>query len=270
MNSLSFNLAIKETILLAIVYFFINYFKIPNGMWLLGTILATYAPFSEHSIEKTKRKIIGTIGGFLLSSLVFLCVNSNIVIIILVLISLYFIIYISAYDIRAIFITFSAISAAGISQIVINIYVLGFDRVGFILISSILVYIAMKWIYPFSFKNAIKDLIINYKLLNNDILDALDIEKGIDYDEVFKLNLINKYLWRKGNYLDNYLLAFTKNKQISSDIEEKLIKEILYIEGSLIDDLIHFYIGDKEIREKVLSNINEKIIRIDKLSLEII
>lgn len=222
MKSIKFNAAIKGAILNTLAVFIVFYFNIPDGRWILYTIIVVYLPFSEQSVKKLGQRVFGTVIGFIVFDILLFISQNKIYICVLVLISLYFSIYLIDYGKRAIFITFTAIASQFLMYKDQIYYIVSLYRIGYVILGAVVAFLAIKYIYPINFKKSIDDIFYKYKNLDINILENLNWEKDVEmsYEDII---IINRYMYIKSNFI---------NKYAKSEVLTEIMKYESYIVGA--------------------------------------
>ncbi len=159
-KSLRFCYAIRVAICVTIATFIVQYFEIPEGRWILFTLISIITPLYESSKSKTKDRIFATIiGSFVIFILFSLFEDSNTRMLIILLAG-YLNGYTKEYKYSTIFVTISAIGSAALIG---DIKVLAVNRLLFVFIAVLVALFANKYIFPYKLKDSIIQLKIMYE-----------------------------------------------------------------------------------------------------------
>lgn len=197
-NSIRFSYALKIALATSLSGFIMDYFKIPEGRWIMFTVFSLIQPYSENCIIRTKKRIQGTLVGGILVVILFSIAKDQSLRGLIILAAGYIGTYMTDYKYL---IVCNTISAIGSAAIIGNVSVLSFNRVLWVIVGTIIALVINKFVLPYDIKKG-------YDYL-------LDLQNKIIQDMIEEINLIVK---NKGNIykIKNLLL-------VPALIEERLI-----------------------------------------------
>ena len=247
-DSLKFTLAFRCALITSIGVFIVNLFNIELGKWIIFTLHAIIQPYSDYSKTKGYQRLYGTAIGLIIFEILFSIFTSTSSRTIILLLAGYLSTYPENYGYKMIFITISALGASSLTS---NIGIVGFERILFVIIGTLIALCANKIILPYKITEATKSHINNSILLNSEILSTIckKYSRFSTSEELINNLLIrNKLLTRKIDY---------NNTLISSDD----INEYIYNQHTFINDiriLSYSFINIKNISHnaKLLKYIN--------------
>lgn len=172
-NSLRFSYALRVAIGITISAFIVGFFNIEEGRWIIYTVNSLIQPFYERFKQKTKDRIIATIIGVIIITLVFSVIQGSTTRSLVIMIIGYFLSYSNTYRFRTINATISAIGAAAIYG---NSVVLSIDRIVFVIVGAIISIVLSRFVFPYKAEDAKRDLI---KLYEHTIASQINILKEL-------------------------------------------------------------------------------------------
>lgn len=126
--------SIKMTIGVAITIFFVNFFQIQKGLWILMTVMALIEPHFTNIKLKIKHRLIGTILGIIIFYLLFGGLIPSKYFTIITGLLTYIYTFVKRYDLQTMFVTISALNAT--TGVFDTIYQSGFYRISFVFIGT--------------------------------------------------------------------------------------------------------------------------------------
>ncbi|MGL5635126.1 MAG: FUSC family protein [Sarcina sp.] len=225
MESIKFNVAIKGALLISLAVFIVYHFNLPDGRWLLYTVVVVYLPFTELSVTKLRKRIFGTLIGFILFDILLFISQNTLYIAAIMLVSIYFSIYFVDYGKRAIAITYTGIASQYIVDKTQPYYILSFYRIGYVVIGAIIAFVVVQYIFPITMKKRFNLLCKSYNRLNEMIIDNVR-EKDISMS-LREVLIVSKLLSMKGKFLSKY----ANNEKLNTllDLESKITGEYKYL-----------------------------------------
>lgn len=247
-KSLRFSYAMRVAITITLGAFISDFFKLSEGRWIMFTILSLVNPLYEVSKSKTMYRLVATIlGGILVTILfsIFKDMTSRTIIIMLVG---YINSYISQYKYNMILITVSAIGSAAMIG---DVGEFTLSRIVFVAIGALMAIIANKYIFPYKLEDSNKEL---EKLHTISVIEMLkeiyNVAEGIKKPHSIKNLLIVTSLVEEKLKLNNQILH-------DSHYEE-LIKERRFLVANIYE--LYIWIIRANIKPEyikyVLSEIN--------------
>lgn len=270
----------RMAITMTIGLFLMEYFKLPEGRWILFTILSLTTPLYETSKHKIRYRIGSTLVGSVIIIILFSIFKTENIRLLIVMLAGYLQGYVNEYKYKIIFVTVSAIGAAAI---VGNIQELTIERILMVAIGTIIAIIANKYLFPYnleksneqlrkiydaSIKKMFKELrslvegknnpeFIKHLFVTISIIESkARMNKQIDKNQNYN-NIVNERRYLASNIYELYMWIYRES--INSNDIDKIINNVkLLIEYK--DDAItnKVTIIQKSINES--KNINTKII----------
>ncbi len=270
----------RMAITMTIGLFLMEYFKLPEGRWILFTILSLTTPLYETSKHKIRYRIGSTLVGSVIIIILFSIFKTENIRLLIVMLAGYLQGYINEYKYKIIFVTVSAIGAAAI---VGNIQELTIERILMVAIGTIIAIIANKYLFPYnleksneqlrkiydaSIKKMFKELrslvegknnpeFIKHLFVTTSIIESkARMNKQIDKNQNYN-NIVNERRYLASNIYELYMWIYRES--INSNDIDKIINNVkLLIEYK--DDAItnKVTIIQKGINKS--KNINTKII----------
>ena len=270
----------RMAITMTIGLFLMEYFKLPEGRWILFTILSLTTPLYETSKHKIRYRIESTLVGSVIIIILFSIFKTENIRLLIVMLAGYLQGYVNEYKYKIIFVTVSAIGAAAI---VGNIQELTIERILMVAIGTIIAIIANKYLFPYnleksneqlrkiydaSIKKMFKELrslvegknnpeFIKHLFVTTSIIESkARMNKQIDKNQNYN-NIVNERRYLASNIYELYMWIYSES--INSNDIDKIINNVkLLIEYK--DDAItnKVTIIQKGINKS--KNINTKII----------
>lgn len=159
-NSLRFSYALRIAIGITLSAFVVGFFQIEEGRWIIYTVNSLIQPFYERFKEKTKDRIIATLIGVVIITIVFYVIQGSTARSLVIMIIGYFLSYNNSYRYRMINATISAIGAAALYG---NSVVLSIDRIVFVITGAIISILLSMFLLPYKAEDARRDLINLYE-----------------------------------------------------------------------------------------------------------
>lgn len=247
-DSIRFTFAFRISLLLAVSYFIVNLFKIPEGKWIVFTIYAVLEPIFESTNKRMGKRFKGTLIGIFIFILIYILVK-NIYLQGLIFIILYYL-YIIEKDFGTKTI-FTATVSLGLFSIVTDSPSRGIlYRISFVGIGIIIGYLGNKYIMPYDSQRAKKRIIDSYYSFSMDILNFV-LKNPINTKT---LNILNEKIFFSKLY---------ESKLIFRDDDK--IKEFIYNQRSLNNTIyfLMFSIKDSEHKKEILNKLKNHILCID-------
>lgn len=154
-KSIRYCYAMRVSITLTIGAFIMDYFKFPEGRWMLFTILSVITPLYETSKSKTKDRVFATIVGSIIVALLFTIFKDTLSRMIIITAAGYLNGYFREYKYATIFVTISAIGSAALIG---NVQILTINRIFFVFLGAILALAANKFLFPYRLSDSINQL----------------------------------------------------------------------------------------------------------------
>ena len=270
----------RMAITMTIGLFFMEYFKLPEGRWILFTILSLTTPLYETSKHKIRYRIGSTLVGSVIIIILFSIFKTENIRLLIVMLAGYLQGYVNEYKYKIIFVTVSAIGAAAI---VGNIQELTIERILMVAIGTIIAIIANKYLFPYnleksneqlrkiydaSIKKMFKELrslvegknnpeFIKHLFVTTSIIESkARMNKQIDKNQNYN-NIVNERRYLASNIYELYMWIYRES--INSNDIDKIINNVKLLIEYKDDAIINkVTIIQKSINES--KNINTKII----------
>lgn len=270
----------RMAITMTIGLFLMEYFKLPEGRWILFTILSLTTPLYETSKHKIRYRIGSTLVGSVIIIILFSIFKTENIRLLIVMLAGYLQGYVNEYKYKIIFVTVSAIGAAAI---VGNIQELTIERILMVAIGTIIAIIANKYlfsynleksneqlrkIYDASIKKMFKELrslvegknnpeFIKHLFVTTSIIESkARMNKQIDKNQNYN-NIVNERRYLASNIYELYMWIYRES--INSNDIDKIINNVKLLIEYKDDAIINkVTIIQKSINES--KNINTKII----------
>ena len=237
-NSPKFCYAMRMAISIAFGGFIMDYFKLPEGRWILFTILSLTTPLYETSKAKIKYRLVSTLIGSIIIVILFSIFTTQTARLLIVMITGYLQSYVNEYKYRMIFVTVCAI---GTAAVVGNVQELTLERILMVILGTIIAILANRYLFPYSLKNSNEQL---RKIYYNSVKEMFE-QINILLNGEARLEVMNN------------LFVITSLVESKSRINNQIDKdenysEIVNIRRTLVSNIYELY------RSINRSNINDK------------
>ena len=223
-NSLRFSYAFRLALGITFSTFIVDFFNLEEGRWIVYTVNSLIQPFYEHS----KEKMIATMIGIVIITIVFYFIKNPTARMLSTLIIGYLLSFSNTYRIRTITVTVSAIGAAALHG---SSTVLSVERLVFVVTGTIISVILSKFVFPYNAEDARKYLI---SLYDKTIASQINIVK----------NLVSKNE-RADSAMKNEILRanMIEDRLLSNDIddEDSSVHEYLDNQRALVMNIYDLY-----------------------------
>lgn len=170
-NSLKYCYAMRMAISIAAGYFVINLFNFQEGRWMLLTILSLTTPLYETTKSKIVPRIVYTLVGSLIIVVLFTIFRGQNSRLIIVIATGYFQSYTNDYKSRVLF---STVSAIGTAAVVGNVQGFTAERIGMVIVGTIVAIIVNKYLFPYSLKDSNNQLKRIYNISIQKMFEEID------------------------------------------------------------------------------------------------
>ena len=247
-KSLRFCYAMRVAITITLAAFITDFFKLSEGRWIMFTILSLVNPLYEVSKSKVMHRVIATILGGILVTILFSIFKDMTSRTIIVMLAGYINSYISQYKYNMILVTVSAIGSAAMIG---NVGGFTLSRIIFVAIGAIMAIIANKYIFPYKLEDSNKELEKIHTLSVLEMLKEIyNAAEGIKKPHNIKNLLIITSLVEEKLKLNNQILH-------DSHYEE-LVKERRFLVANIYE--LYIWIIKAKVKPEyvkyVLSEIN--------------
>lgn len=154
-NSLKFCYAMRMAISITIGYFIIDLFNFQEGRWMLLTVLSLTSPLYETTKSKIVPRILYTLIGCLIIVILFSIFKGQNSRLIIVLLIGYFQSFANQYKSRVFYSTLSAIGTAAVMG---NVQGFTGERIGMVIVGSIVAILVNKYLFPYNLKDSNRQL----------------------------------------------------------------------------------------------------------------
>lgn len=228
-GSIRLNFALRLSFCLTITLFLGHIFSLYKVIWVTITIMSVMQIYYEDTINKSKERIIGNLIGIFSFAIIIFLIDSEVVAIITLVISLYLTYGFKEYYKLSTFTTLASISAASIST---GFGRIALYRIGLVLLAVIIIFLANKFLFPSKIEDGIK-------ILLSQILyfDEVFIEELCKYNKTPKKN-IKSYNTAHSLLI---ILALTNEKLFlrNSSLKNKNINSIIRENNSMVVNLAY-------------------------------
>ena len=247
-KSLRFCYAMRVAITITLGAFITDFFRLSEGRWIMFTILSLVNPLYEVSKSKVMHRVIATILGGILVTVLFSIFEDMTTRTIILMLAGYINSYISQYKYNMILVTVSAIGSAAMIG---NVGGLTLSRIIFVVIGALMAIISNKYIFPYKLEDSNKEL---EKIHTLSVLEMLreiyNVAEGIKKPHSIKNLLIVTSLVEEKLKLNNQILH-------DSHYEE-LVKERRFLVANIYE--LYIWIIRAKVKPEyvkyVLSEIN--------------
>ncbi|WP_346912653.1 FUSC family protein [Clostridium sp.] len=167
-NTIRFKFAIRMAITLTVALLigeFLGFYKV---IWAAITIMSIMQPYYEDTIKKARERVIGNILGILFTGIFINMVDSRMVTLGILTISLYLIYAFKEYYKISLFTAIASICIASFTE---NINVLILYRIVYVIIGVVIVVIANRVVFPYRLKDGVEQLIDKIARLNKKLIE---------------------------------------------------------------------------------------------------
>ncbi|WP_050607231.1 FUSC family protein [Clostridium niameyense] len=235
-NSFRFSYAFRVALGITIGAFIMDFFHLSEGRWIIYTVFSLINPLYEISKKKTKDRIIATIIGAIIVTILFTVFKNTTTRTMILLMSGYLGSYTSEYKHNMIYVTISAIGAAALLG---NTKVITINRILFVILGALIASVINKFVLPYKIKDSNKNLKSMYKNTIKQMLQEIyNLSKSIENDHSIKNLLLITSLIEDKLRLNNQLLKPNKNEYfITKDrvLASNIYELYLYITKNKID-----------------------------------
>lgn len=248
-DSLKLTFAFRIAFLLSVSYFIVNYFKIPEGKWIVFTIYAVVDPLFESTKNRFPKRFKGTLLGVCIFIAIYITVQ-NIYLQAIIFIALYYLFVITKdFGVRtmctaAVSLGLFAMATQSPSKGIIY-------RVVFVVLGILIGYLGNKYIFPYNSTKSNNKILSLYHSLSTEILDFAFNNPVNDY----YFCILREKL---------FLSKLYESKLVSNKNED--IKAFIFNQRILNNTIcfLVFSIKDSSQKDAILAQLKEYIICLDK------
>ncbi|WP_161628735.1 FUSC family protein [[Clostridium] dakarense] len=220
---------IRLGLVVALTFFFVDFFNIQYGEWAVYTVFALSQPHSEYTIYKSKKRIIGTVIGAVIIAILFNLITDTEIRTIMLIAAGYLMSYMSDYRDLVIFVTISSIASAALYVVNPNFIII--NRVVFVVIGIAISLIANKFVFSRKLsdekenlnniqeqasKNMIEEVLFNEGNKNASVIGILSLVPSL-------IDLRIDYLKQNGLNMDKAFI--NRNKILVNDLYQIYLLE---------------------------------------------
>ena len=260
-SSIRFKFAARMSITLTLAIFlaeFLGYYKV---IWALITIMSIMQPYYEDTILKIKERIKGNVIAILFTGIIIHLFHSQLVTNLILIMSLYLLYGFKEYYKISLF---AAIASICISSVSVNLDILLFYRIFYVIAGVIIVLLANKFIFPYKLKNGISQLVEKILRYDEYLIDTsreyLNKSKGDNYirDLIIHITLLTQKLYlRNKQYNSEEINRFI---EINNDFVIRIGYKVLMVYKKKYNENIFKYISDLYERfDKNIKNFKKQI-----------
>ncbi|MEF9952855.1 MAG: FUSC family protein [Clostridium sp.] len=237
-KSIKFSYAFKSALLISLSIGIVEYFNIPEGRWIVFSILAITQPYKQDSSAKSRTRIKGTIAGIIGFCVLFMIIKDPTIRSLLLMLSGYLCSFQSRYDRQMAFITFSALGAASLTAAAGEGGELIFYRVLYVAIGTGIALLGNKIILPYGIEDSTSYLMDTYNRIITEIKKEIDLaSKGEGHIDIVR-NLVMQVNLIEGRVHSNLGIEDSGDPTSKEEIKDTLFKNRI-----LINDLYDEYLG---------------------------
>lgn len=274
LKSPRFAYGIRLGLVVSLTFFIVKFFNIEYGEWAVYTVFALSQPHSEYTIRKSKKRIIGTIMGSIVMTILFNIVTDPGLRTVMLVLAGYLMSYVSDYRNLVAFVTVSAVASAALYVPNPNFIII--NRIVFVVIGIAISLVANKFVFSRKLLDEENNLnniqrdssrkMLGEVLLNDGNKNTSVI--GILYLIPDLIDLRISYLNQNGLNMDKSFI--NKNKVLMNDLyqiyllekDDRVFNKILSNVESILINSSNLDIMESRIQEatKSASNTKEKIL----------
>lgn len=204
----SFKFAAKLSLALSLIIFLVDVFNITYGRWIIFPMIAIIQPYSDGTLKKSIERVLGTLLGIILFSVIFAVIKDNIARLNITIVLAYINLFMKKYYISTSLVAVSALASVVIGGAGAEVILW---RVVFTIMGCVLGLVINRCIYAYTLKDYIEEIVEEY----NKALHILDHLEHVPqnaakiYDNILKIKLMD------------YLLA-EHNKSRSRELNSKI------------------------------------------------
>lgn len=155
-GSIRFSFALRAAIAVSMTSFCTDIFHLEFGRWMVFTAFIIIQPYAEDAKTKFKKRIIGTLFGLAIFTILFMLISDPTIRALIMLLAGYISTYLKAYDKQMICITVSALGAAAMNETGPMLFEV--DRIVYIIIGGLLAMLINRFVLRFTLMDTTKYL----------------------------------------------------------------------------------------------------------------
>ncbi|WP_438519491.1 FUSC family protein [Clostridium sp.] len=159
-NSVSFKFAFKMSVSVSIIIFLTSILNITYGRWIVLPMIAIIQPYYDLTLVKAKNRIVGTIFGIILFTIIFTIIKEPSVRMNITILVAYIGLFLTKYQYSTSMVAISALGASAMNGGGIEIIVY---RILFTVVGCTIAMVVNKYILHYKVSDSIQDLTDEYK-----------------------------------------------------------------------------------------------------------
>lgn len=224
-HNVRFNFALRISLTLTLTLLLSNIVSFYKFLWTSITIMSVMQPYYEDTIIKGKERIISNLLGIISILVLLTLFQDKFFTIVILIISLFLSYGFKDYNKLSFFMTISSLSIASLNT---NLKLIVINRLTFVILGILIVYLSNKFLFPYNLFEGIKTLtlkIINYDLnIVNEVYKVETDSSKVRNYILYTLLTLDKLKLRSNLYkiesLNNFILT---NKEFINKIGFKNI-----------------------------------------------
>ncbi|MEG0306995.1 MAG: FUSC family protein [Clostridium sp.] len=184
-NTIAFRYAIKLSISIGIAIFLIDVCDLTYGRWIIFPMISVIQPYYDGTVKKAFERIIGTVLGIILFTVLFTFVTDNTIRLNIIIFLAYINLFMKKYHISTSLVAVSALGSVAMGGA--GVEILGF-RIGFTIAGCVIAIIINKYILHYTLEDYKTDLTIEYM---DDMKELKDLDSTLQNEDK-RYNLILK------------------------------------------------------------------------------
>lgn len=155
-----FNFALKMSLAISIIIFLVDIFNITYGRWIIFPMISIIQPYYDGTGKKAMDRMIGTVLGIILFTILFSIVTDNGIRMNLIILIAYVNLFMKKYHISTSLVAISALGSAAMGGA--GIEILGF-RILFTLVGCMIAMLINKYVLHYTLEDSMEDLVMEHK-----------------------------------------------------------------------------------------------------------
>ncbi|MGL5617067.1 MAG: FUSC family protein [Sarcina sp.] len=198
LSTLKVSYAVRLAIIGTIAIFIVQFFDLSQGKWMAYTIFSLIQPYAEHSKERLKDRIEGTLVGALIVIVLFLIVKNPSARSLVVLAAGYLNPFAEGYKSMIVLVTISVIASTALVGGTLHV---GLTRIFFVICGAVLAFIGSNYIIPYRIKNGNDEILLHYDEIKKIL--KYEVENKNANDAIKALYLMPSFFEEKIKSVNN-------------------------------------------------------------------
>lgn len=227
LSTLKLSYAVRLAVIGTIAIFIAQFFDLAQGKWMAYTIFSLIQPYAEHSKERLKDRIQGTLIGAIIVIVLFLIVKSSSARSLVVLIAGYLNPFAEGYKSMIMLVTISVVASTALVGGTLQV---GLTRILFVIGGAVLAFIGSNYIVPYKIKNGNEEILSHYNEIKRILTE--EIKNKNANDAIKALYLMPSFFEEKIEAVNNGEELKRLMNQIHSErkeINDLYLKYISYL-----------------------------------------